>query len=121
EPELAREVGVKADPQSPYAAFRLRRRGMFMGRWLRHAQLYPTWIIRLFRPERIRYERLVNPKAVVDGPIADLEGHLAHYPFSKGIDHWFERHNSYSTFEAMELLKVRTGAAKPLRALLTRD
>jgi glycosyltransferase involved in cell wall biosynthesis len=85
------------------AAFRVRRKDYFMGRWLRRSQLYPTWITRVFRPERIRYERLVNPVAVVDGEVGDLTGHLIHYPFSKGVAHWFERHNGYSSFEANDL------------------
>lgn len=121
EPELAAEIGRIADPASPMSAFRLRRKDMFMGRWLRHAQLYPTWIVRLFRPSKIRYERLVNPVAVVEGPTGRLEGHLIHYPFSKGVAQWFERHNSYSTFEAMELEKVLGGRRRPLSGLLSRD
>lgn len=120
EPDLAEELMRLADPASPMAAYRVRRRDIFMGRWLRHAQLYPTWLIRFFRPGRIRYERLVNPVAIVDGPIGDLHGHLVHYPFSKGIDQWFSRHNSYSTFEAMELLNS-TRQSIPWRDLLARD
>lgn len=106
-PELAEEVMRAAVPDRGESAFRLRRKDMFNGRWLKHAQLYPTWIVRVFRPARIRYERLVNPVAVVDGPVGELAEHLIHYPFSKGTFHWFERHNSYSTFETAEILKVR--------------
>ena len=50
-----------------------------------------------------------------------LDGHLIHYPFSKGVEQWFERHNSYSSFEAKELLKVRAGKRQPLGKLLSRD
>lgn len=121
EPDLALEVMAAADPDSPMSAFRMRRKDMFMGRWIRHATLYPTWLVRLFRPERIRYERLVNPVAIVDGEIDELDGHLIHFPFSKGINQWFERHNSYSSFEAQEMLKVVGGARRPLRGLLSRD
>lgn len=123
-PDLAAEVWRTADPASPLSACRLRRKDLFMGRWLRHAQLYPSWFVRLFRPEKIRYERLVNPVAVVDGPITDLDGHLIHYPFSKGVTQWLERHNSYSSFEAQELLKVQDGARRAggsPKGLLSRD
>lgn len=114
---LRSEVMSVADPASPTSAFRMRRKDIFMGRWLQHAQLYPTWFVRLFRPSKIRYERLVNPVATVDGPIAELQGHITHYPFSKGTAQWFERHNSYSTFEAQELLKVVGGKRQPLSKL----
>ena len=91
-----------------------------MGRWLKHAQLYPTWLVRLFRPQRIRYERLVNPVAVVDGPIGELAGHINHYPFSHGVSHWVARHNRYSDMEALEAAKVRENRP-PSGALWSRD
>lgn len=115
------EVQQLADPSSPVSAYRCRRKDMFLGTWLRHAQLYPTWFVRLFRPEKIRYERLVNPIAIVDGPIEQMQGHLIHYPFSKGISQWFDRHNSYSSFEAQEQLKVVGGQAQPLSKLFSKD
>jgi len=87
-----------------YAAFQVRRKDFFMGRWLKRSQIYPTWITRVFRPEKIRYERLVNPVAVVDGETGSLEGHIIHYPFSHGVGHWFDRHNKYSDMEAKDLI-----------------
>ncbi len=119
-PELRDEVLARAAPGAPEAAFRIRKEDYFMGRWLKHAQLYPTWFVRLFRPARIRYERLVNPVAVVDGPIGMLNGHIIHYPFSHGISHWIARHNRYSDMEALEAAKVRTAAAGSSE-LWTRD
>lgn len=106
-PDLRDEVLARARPEAPEDAFRMRRKDHFMGRWLRHAQLYPTWFVRLFRPQRIRYERLVNPVAIVDGPTGELQGHIIHYPFSHGVTHWIARHNRYSDMEAQEAAKVR--------------
>lgn len=91
------------------AAFQVRRKDYFMGRWLRRAQFYPTWLTRVFRPDRIRYERLVNPVAVVDGPIGQLRGHLIHHPFSHGLAHWVARHNNYSDMEAQQWLDETQG------------
>ncbi|HWW78034.1 MAG TPA: glycosyltransferase family 2 protein [Steroidobacteraceae bacterium] len=104
---LREEVVKFARPEAREAAFRVRRKDFFMGHWLKHAQLYPTWLVRLFRPQRIRYERLVNPVAVVDGQIGALAGHIVHYPFSHGVSHWIARHNRYSDMEAIEAAKVR--------------
>jgi glycosyltransferase involved in cell wall biosynthesis len=108
-PELHEEVLRRATPDTQEAAFRIRRKDFYMGRWLKHAQLYPTWLVRLFRIGHIRYERLVNPVAVVDGPIGEIQSHLFHYPFSHGISHWLDRHNRYSDMEAIEALKVERG------------
>jgi glycosyltransferase involved in cell wall biosynthesis len=103
-------------------AFRLQRRDFFLGTWLRHVQTSPFYI-RLFRPEAVRYERLVNPVTLVDGPVGAVGGYLDHYPFSKGMSHWLARHNSYSSLEAQQIRDNRRQAARfSLRAaLLARD
>jgi glycosyltransferase involved in cell wall biosynthesis len=120
-PELRDEVLRCARPHAPQSAFRVRRKDYFMGRWLKHAQLYPTWLIRLFRPERIRYERLVNPIAVVEGPIGDLDHHIIHYPFSHGVSHWIARHNNYSDMEAIEAAKLRRRTRAGMGSLWSKD
>jgi hypothetical protein len=66
--------------------------------------------MRLFRPQKMHYERLVNPVSIPSGPVGRLNGYLDHFPFSKGIAHWIERHNSYSTFEAQQIVADREGA-----------
>ena len=83
-------------------AYQLRRRDFFRCRHLKHVQATP-WYIRLFRPEFVHYERLVNPVTVVNGPVASMHGFIDHFPFSKGLHHWIERHNTYSTLEALEV------------------
>ncbi len=102
------------------AAFQVRRKDYFMGRWLKRSQLYPTWITRIFRPEKIRYERLVNPVAVVEGKTGTLEGHIIHYPFSHGVGHWFDRHNKYSEMEAADLIAEVKGQLR-IGELVSRD
>jgi glycosyltransferase involved in cell wall biosynthesis len=99
-------------------AFRVQRRDFFMGTWLKHAQ-NTAFYQRLFRPDKMRYERLVNPVSVPDGPVGDVEGYLDHYPFSKGISDWLARHNAYSTLEARQILLNReAGGQFSLRAAL---
>lgn len=106
-PEAAFELqAIASNPYPHFVAYRIRRRDFFQGRHLRHVQTSP-WYIRFFRPEFVHYERLVNPITVVDGPVSDLKHPLDHYPFSKGLSHWIARHNSYSTFEAQQILQNR--------------
>ena len=105
-----------------HVAFRVRRRDFFLGRPLAHVQTSPYYL-RLFRPERMRYERLVNPVSLPDGPVGQVEGILDHYPFSKGLSHWFERHNAYSTLEARQIVADRRGGRPfdPIKAFVARD
>lgn len=101
---LAEELrALPAD--DPRAAFRIRRRDFFFdGAWLKYVQVTP-WYVRLFRPARIRYERLVHQVAVVDGEIGELTQPFDHYPFSKGIGFWLERHIRYAAVEAGMLVQ----------------
>ena len=101
--ELVASVRQAASNPGDQVAFRMQRRDFFMGIWLKHVQTSPHYM-RLFRPSKMRYERLVNPVSIPDGPVADIAGYLDHYPFSKGIRQWFDRHNSYSSFEAQQII-----------------
>ncbi|QQX88676.1 glycosyltransferase family 2 protein [Cupriavidus necator] len=107
-PELVRSVLSAADSATDAVAFSVRRRDFFMGTWLKHVQTSPYYM-RLFRPTKMRYERLVNPVSIPDGPTANISGYLDHYPFSKGIEHWVNRHNSYSNLEAAQIIENRRG------------
>jgi glycosyltransferase involved in cell wall biosynthesis len=103
--ELAKEIEqaiLEAD--SHEAMFRVRRKDMLMGRWLRRASGYPTWFPRVFRRGRVHVEREINEIYVAEGRTRQLNGHLIHLPFNKGMDWWFERHNMYSTKEAALLV-----------------
>lgn len=94
-------------PDNPVTLYRMRRKDIFMGRWLKHSSGYPTWFGRLFRKGQVRVEREINEEYYTDGEIGLLEGHLIHYPFNKGIEYWFERHNRYSSMEALKLREER--------------
>lgn len=105
-PELVAACHEAVRAPADCVAFRVQRRDFFMGTWLKHAQ-NSAYYQRLFRPDKMRYERLVNPVSVPDGPVGDVAGYLDHYPFSKGISDWLTRHNAYSTLEARQILMNR--------------
>ncbi len=102
-PELRDEMlAIAKHHESASVAYRVRYRNFFMGRWIKHCSTYPVWVYRFFRPEKIRWERLVNPVPVIDGPEGRLKNHFLHYSFNKGLSAWFEKHNRYSQQEAEE-------------------
>lgn len=105
-PKLRGSIETVVQHPGDLVAFRVKRRDFFMGTWLKHIQASPYYL-RLFRPERMRYERLVNPISLPDGPVGQTDGYLDHFPFSKGLTHWLDRHNSYSTFEARQIVANR--------------
>ena len=112
-----------AQTDAKESAFRLQRRDFFSnGKWLRHAQISPFYL-RLFRPGKMRYERLVNPVSIVDGPIGEIGGFLDHYPFSKGVGFWLERHVKYADLEARTIMENRSkgGDFSFLKAFMSSD
>ncbi|MGO9513639.1 MAG: glycosyltransferase family 2 protein [Steroidobacteraceae bacterium] len=100
-----------AHADSDTVLFRVRRKDFFLGRWLRRSSGYPTWFGRLVRLGRVRVVRDVNEEFIADGKVAHLKAHLTHYPFNRGIAYWYERHNRYSTMEALAGMQMR---GKPL-------
>lgn len=103
---LADEIlTVTSDLANPNVAYQLRRRDHFKGIWIKHSTSYPLWIVRLFKPDKIRWRRKANPVPEINGPVGRLENDYLHYPFSKGLSDWILRHNRYSSYEAHETLR----------------
>ncbi|MGE5645992.1 MAG: glycosyltransferase family 2 protein [Acidobacteriota bacterium] len=120
-PALCDEMRAAVEGPPRHAAYRLSRRDMFMGRWLRHASLYPTWLVRLFRPEAVRFERSINLRCHIDGTEGRLRNGLLHYSFNNGFESWIAKHNRYSTAEAEETLNSLAAGRLDLRGLLAAD
>jgi glycosyltransferase involved in cell wall biosynthesis len=114
-PELREAMRAAVGACGEAVAFQVERRDFLMSTWLRHVQV-SAFYMRLFRPEKMHYERLVNPVSIPSGPVGRLSGYLDHFPFSKGIGHWIQRHNSYSTFEALQIITDGGAADASVRA-----
>ena len=105
-PELHDElVRTAAEAPPEMTLYRLRRKDLFMGRWLRRSSGYPTWLPRLVRVGQVWVEREINEEFHTDGKIGSLQEHMLHYPFNKGLSYWWERHNRYSSMEALALIR----------------
>ena len=81
-------------------AFRLKRRFHWKGIWLRHANLYPSWVLRLVRVGKVKYENRGHAEIhQVDGQIGSLEEDLIDENH-KGMTEWRERQTRYAEEEA---------------------
>ena len=105
-PDLAKSIFAAVEKPGEMIAFRIQRRDFFLGTWLKHVQATPYYL-RLFRPEKMHYERIGHPVSVPQGPVSSIAGFLDHYPFSKGMAQWVDKHNFYSTQEAEQILADR--------------
>src|ERR1700677_1015291 len=119
-PKLAEAMlHAVANPESN-VAFRVQRRDFFLNTWLKHVQM-TSFYDRLFRPEKMHYERLGHCISKPDGPVATIDGYLDHYPFSKGLTDWVARHNFYSTQEAQQIVENRRAGKKISLSNLLRE
>lgn len=84
--------------------FRVRRKDMFQGKWLKYSSGYPTWFPRLLKNGEVYVEREINEEYITNGKIGYLNEHLIHYPFNKGLNWWFQKHNLYSGMEAEKMI-----------------
>ncbi len=105
-PELAEELRelTSRDPDTvEEAGFHVNRVFIFFGREIRHCGYFPSWNLRLFKAGRARYEdRSVHEHMIVDGTSGYLQ-HLLLHEDRRGLEHFFAKHNRYSTLEAQEI------------------
>jgi len=109
-PALAKAIEAAVAAPGGHVAFRVQRHDHFLGTWIRHVTPSP-FNIRLFLRDKMHYERLINPVPVINGPVGEISAHFNHFPFSKGMSNWFERHNRYSASEATQIVLNRSSRA----------
>src|SRR5579875_512680 len=97
------------------AGLYVKRRFIFLGRWLRHGGYYPVWLLRIVRHRRARCEnRLLDEHLVVDGLTRRLHFDLVHED-RRGLERWVARHLQYAELAALELGDERRGDFIPSR------
>jgi glycosyltransferase involved in cell wall biosynthesis len=117
---LAQEIAAAVDHPGEICGYYLARQNFFCGQWIRHGGWYPDYNLRLLKRGRGRYEsRLVHEHVLLDGLAGYLKNPLIHHDF-KGMERYFDRHNVYSSLEAVEARRtlMAQGPDQTLPALL---
>ncbi|WP_105386085.1 glycosyltransferase family 2 protein [Neorhizobium alkalisoli] len=111
EPELAREIAEKLPTLgSDVAGINLKRKHIFLGRWIRHGGRYPLILTRIWRKGQGRIEdRWMDEHIIVWGGRTVLFDN----PFSdhnlNDLGFFTDKHNKYATREAVDVLNRRYG------------
>lgn len=86
----------------------LRRRMMFLGRWLRYGGMYPVPILRIWRKGFAYTEpRWMDEQIVLrSGKTIEFEHDFADENL-RSLTWWTEKHNQYATREAIEILNQK--------------
>lgn len=102
--DLKQEIINATQIENNVSLYLTRRKDIYNGKWLKFSSGYPTWFPRLFRNGEVQVKREINEEYICEGQTANLNGHLIHYPFNKGLNWWISKHNKYSDMEARLML-----------------
>jgi glycosyltransferase involved in cell wall biosynthesis len=101
-PELAGSIRA-ALAQPRFAAYTMRRRNRFLGKWLAHGEGYPDWNLRLFDRRSARWsEDVVHERVISSAPVGRLDGDLLHAS-AESLDDYLDKQNRYTTLQAAAL------------------
>jgi glycosyltransferase involved in cell wall biosynthesis len=103
-PDLKRAVLRLKESGLPgsVAAFAIKRKTYYLGRWIRHSGWYPDRKVRLFRKDASSWQGRVHERLAVAGEVARLPGDILHFTYRDIGDH-VRRLERYSSFQAEEI------------------
>jgi glycosyltransferase involved in cell wall biosynthesis len=113
-PELQQEIRGTLSPTPTVDAFYLKRRNLFLGRWIKHGGFYPDPKLRLFRNHLAvspQFEaRPVHETIHFNGTTVTLDGDILHHAYPT-LSSYIEHMDRYSSLGAQLLVdKGRTSS-----------
>ncbi len=109
-PELSEEILRALSAAAPADGYRIPRKNVFFGRWLRHGDLWPDHQLRLFRRVAGAFgERSVHESVLVEGRVETLSGPIEHYSY-RDLSDFVQRQAAYARLSAQDAFE---GGARP--------
>jgi glycosyltransferase involved in cell wall biosynthesis len=105
-PELKKaiiELKEKGPPET-VAAYTIKRKTFYLGRWIRHSGWYPDRKVRLFRKSGAVWQGRIHEGLQVSGAVAPMSGDILHFTY-RDISDQVRRLNRYSGFQAEEIVR----------------
>jgi glycosyltransferase involved in cell wall biosynthesis len=122
-PELQHQIKTLLPSNPPVDAFYIRRRNLFLGRWVKHGGFYPDPKLRLFRRTAANFasaprfaERPVHETISFDGEASTLDYDLIHHAYPT-LETYIEHMDRYSTL-GCELLVAGGKTSESLPAFV---
>jgi glycosyltransferase involved in cell wall biosynthesis len=96
---LRLDILSKFDLINLHSGYKIERLDYLDGKPLKYVQISKEYI-RIFNRHNAEYHREINESIAINGSVSRLSGCIHHFPFSKGMHHWVDKHNIYSTMES---------------------
>jgi len=109
--DLVAEIQLKLPQFGPdIVGINLKRKHIFMNKWIRHGGRYPVTLLRLWRTGHGRVEnRFMDEHMIVwGGNTVVFEGEFADWNLND-LTYFTDKHNKYATREAIEVLNQKYG------------
>jgi glycosyltransferase involved in cell wall biosynthesis len=109
EPDLASEIATKLPSLPPeVTGVNLKRKHIFMGRWIRHGGRYPLTLLRIWRRGKARIEQrwMDEHMLLSEGTTVIFKGGFADHNLND-LTFFTTKHNSYATREAIDVLNQK--------------
>ena len=116
-PELFAEC-VEVSQSQNAIGYYVAERVIFMGQWIRHSTQYPRYQMRLFQKGKVWFTDYGHTeREVCNGKTDFLQATYPHYTSGKGLRRWIDKHNRYSSDEAVETIRQLQGGRVSWRSL----
>jgi len=115
EPDLSSEISIalSSTEVSDTNGFYIKRKYVYKDKWIKHGGVYPLNLLRIWRNGIGRIEaRWMDEHIVLSKPSTiSLNGHIVDHNLND-IVWWSQKHISYATREAIDLLNIKYGFLK---------
>eukprot|EP00744_Colponema_vietnamica_P023171 GILI01033470.1.p1 GENE.GILI01033470.1~~GILI01033470.1.p1 ORF type:complete len:302 (+),score=-47.20 GILI01033470.1:97-1002(+) len=108
-PELAKEINQKLENITPeIAGMYIKRRVIFMDKWIRRGAYYPIWLLRIWRNGQGACEEswMDEHITLTTGKTIQLENDLVDHNLNN-LTWWTQKHNLYAIREVIDLLNIK--------------
>lgn len=103
-----KEIVKSADRLTEADYYRLPRKNIIFGKWIKHSRWWPDYNIRFFKKGFVSWNETIHSVPITQGKGADLpdkeEFAIIHHNY-RTIEDYLERMNRYTRIQAEELLK----------------
>lgn len=120
--ELTNEINDKLmNSSSEIGGFLIKRKVVFMNRWIKHGGYYPIFLLRIWRSGNGRLEDRSMDEHVIltEGRAVYLTNDLVDHNLND-LSWWIDKHNNYASREMMDLKALETsrGSDEKIRGAL---
>lgn len=92
--------------QSNITGIYLNRRVYFMGKWIKHGDYYPIWLLRIFQKDKGQYEEITEEHIMLSsGKAIKLKNDFIDNN-RKGLSFWTEKHSNWAIGEMYDTLAL---------------